>query len=238
MAPHTYQTVPLLHALLANTLSDSRAAIELLRGVRLLQYFDLPGLAESLGEISEEIYRRGRRDATLETDKAGSAGSLEDLILLQGMGPMVATAHRRSGLVQANALLAGLTRNIINLSRSSNNTLSLVETVIEMEATSGKDRDREASKSRRFAMGTELDSAFSSPGVRSMRLICGHETLSRTLESAFDRMVVVHDGFERVGIVKRGDAPDKDLVVEVTKDRLGDLTGFWSIWNSEKQSQS
>lgn len=228
--PHTYQTIPSLHALLANTLSNSPAAIELLKNVRLLQYFDLAGLAESVAEVQEAIYKQTKtKDSNSGTRQIRCSGQLEDIVLVQGIGQTVAATHRRSGLLQANALLADLTRNITQLSRISNGVLVLVDFVVDVEIVS----DRATSKSKKFAIGMELESAFSNPSGGSLRLVCGNESLSRTLEAGFDCTVVVHDGFGRVGDGTTRETKKQETVVEVVKDRVGTKMGLWALWRPE-----
>jgi hypothetical protein len=224
IAPHTAQSIPMLHALLANTISDSQAALDLLRSVRLLQYFDLAGLAESVAEVSEQVYRASQiPDAT-------KSGSAEAFVVIQGIGTTVSAAHRRSGLVQANALLAGLTRNIAQLSRSSPAIPVIVEIPIEIEDVSDEQRHQDGVKSR-VTKGMDLESAFLGSTGETLRLSSGHQTLSRTLEAGLDCLVVVHDGLGRMIDSKSRQKPSA-RVVEAIKDRSGDLTGLWDIWKA------
>ncbi|EXJ81187.1 hypothetical protein A1O3_07477 [Capronia epimyces CBS 606.96] len=224
VVPHTYQTIPLLHALLAEKLSDSVAALELLKYVRLLQYFDLAGLAESLAEVSEGIFRR------IQSDKQSRDKTVRDIVLIQGHQNAVSTIHRRSGLVQANALLSSLVRNITQISRMSRDVLVLVEAAVEPGLQAGEEARQDMTRSKRYLAGIELDSAFASLHGECLRLVCGSETLSRTLDVAFDTMVVVHDGFGRVIDEVRGHGKSERRIVEVVKDRLGDMTGSWGLW--------
>ncbi|KAK4947037.1 hypothetical protein LTR10_014179 [Elasticomyces elasticus] len=228
IAPHTYQTIPMLHALLANTLSDSSAAIELLKGVQLLQYFDFAGLAEAVAEISEAVYRRTQQDK-----KTYSAHvQVNDIVLIQGLGQTMTTTQRRSGHVHGNALLAGLTRNIGQLSRIARDVLILIDAPIEVGLASVQNAGQETPPAKRYATGLEVCSAFTGPRGESLRLLCGNETLSRTLEDVFDCMVAVHDGFGRVKISIKEQRKSQEQIVEVIKDRLGDTMGLWAVWTS------
>jgi len=227
IAPHTYQTIPMLHALLAIRLSDSATAIEMLKNVRLLQYFDLAGLAESLSEVSEAIYRRTQQENDSTTKVATI--NLKDLVLIQGIEPTILTINRRSGFAQANALLAGLVRNIVHLSRVSSAALILVDT--EVEAGSHTEAlTRQYIDSETLSAGLELDTAFSSSTGQTLRLVCGSGTLPRTLATAFDCIVIVHNGFGR--LPDRASRPEgtQEHIVEVVKDRVGPMVGLWGVW--------
>ena len=235
IAPHTNHTVPLLHGHLARTLDDSEAASKLLKRVQLLQYFTFTGLAYGVTEVSDQVYRRSQQTRKLqEEDKSeNNSNQVRDIVLIQGLGRKVTSTDRRSGIVHANAFLAHLTRNIVQLSRISADVLVLVDVPVEFDSVKEDNVGPEAS--RRFARGVELETAFAGPSGEHLRLICGKESLSRTLETSCDCLVMVHDG---LGRVKDGPKqPQKGLhVVEVLKDRLGDTTGLWALWTTNDQT--
>ena len=209
-------------------MSNSAAAIELLKPVRLLQYFDLAGLVESVAEVSEHVYQASQSQG-VQPGQGTSISSAKSTILVQGIGPTASATHRRSGLVQANALLAGLLRNITQLSRSSNDVPVLLEIPVEIEAAPDwqlQDQDNTKMKALR---STELVSAFLGPTGETLRLSCGHETLSRTLEAGLDCVIVIHDGLGRTTDDDKRKG-SRQQVVEVVKDKSGDLTGLWDIW--------
>ncbi|KAI1610665.1 glyoxal oxidase N-terminus-domain-containing protein [Exophiala viscosa] len=219
VAPHTYQTIPMLHALLAKTLSDSPMAIELLKGVQLLQYFDFAGLAEAVAEISDAVYRR-----TPKHSKTRSAHvPTNDIVLVQGLGETMTATQRRSGHLHANALLAGLTRNTGQLSRISSDVLVLVDAPIEVGVVLANDAGQQTPPAKRFASGLELYSAFTGPRGESLRLVCGNETLSRTLDDVFDSMVVVHNGFSRVKKPNNEQGKSHEQIIEVYRIAIMDL---------------
>ncbi|KAJ9608372.1 hypothetical protein H2200_007360 [Cladophialophora chaetospira] len=227
IAPHTNQTmIPLLHAHLANTISSSPAAMELLKSVRLLQYFDLAGLAESVAEVSETLFLESQKDEEQHQPGAGLSNNVASHILIQGIASTISVTSRQSGIVQANALLAGLIRNITQLSRASGEVLVLVEVPVEMEDTTERQQDINRPRTGR---SIELESAFTGSAGSSLRLACGHGTLSRTLEAGLDCLVVLHDGLGRGADNKRGSA-SQGQVIEMVKDGSGDLTGLWDIW--------
>lgn len=226
VVPHSFQAIPILHALLAEKLSDSVAAVDLLKHVHLLQYFDFAGLAESVTEVSGGIFRR-----TQDGSKSDSVHAVSDIVLIQGLGLAISTVHRRSGLVQANALLAGLVRNIIQLSRVSRDVLVLVEAAVEVGLPEGGEARQRGATPKRYLTGIGLDSAFASPICECLRLVCGSETLSRTLDVAFDTMVVVHDGFGRACDAARYRKTSARQIVEVVKDRVGDEASYWGLWS-------
>lgn len=223
VAPHTYQTTPLLHACLAKALPDPATAIDLLNSVQVLQYFDLAGLADALTEVSGGIYRRNHLESEQHPANDGTSSGLKDLVLVQGIAQTIAVTHRRSGIVQANALLSGLARNIVQLSRISRDVLVVVDCPVEIDIPSGE------SNPRKFVKGVELESAFSSPSGETLRLVCGHETLSRTLHETFDCIVAVHDGFGKLNPQTKRPSGQRERVVEVVKDRIGDLMGSWAV---------
>ncbi|OAL35662.1 hypothetical protein AYO20_05043 [Fonsecaea nubica] len=230
VTPHTSQSIPMLHVLLTKTISDSSAALELLKTVRLLQYFDLAGLAESLAEISQELFQRTHATNTSINPEAGKRTSPHDIVLIQGLGQTVSATHRRSGLVQSNALLRNLMRNITQIARISRDVLVLVVVPLEIGAIRDTQLYQEAAKPRRVQAAIEMKSAFAGTNGEALRLYySGHESLARTLEAALDCIVVAHDGFGRVKEVGRPNEREEQ-VVEVVKDRVGDLMGLWGIW--------
>ncbi|OAP58102.1 hypothetical protein AYL99_07192 [Fonsecaea erecta] len=229
VTPHTSQTLPMLHVLLANIISDSQAAIELLKPVRLLQYFDLAGLAESLAEISQDLFRRSHATHEPVTADVGRCTLPKDIVLIQGLGQTVSATHRRSGLVQSNALLGNLMRNITQISRISRDVLVLVDVALEAGVAHGPQSHQDAARARRMHGTIQLESVFAGSNGETLRLYCGHESLARTLEANLDRIVVAHDGFGRVQERGRLNRPGEQ-VIEVVKDRMGDLIGLWGIW--------
>ena len=212
----------MLHALLAKILANSQVAIELLKPVQLLQYFDLAGLAESVAEVTEKVYR-----ASQELTAVNSAVT-NSLTFIQGVGQTISATQRRSGVVQANALLAGLIRNIMQLSRSSKGVSVMVEIPIEIEEGHGW-QEQPGTFKPHPSRSMELNSAFSGLNGETLRLACGHETLSRTLEAGLDSVIAVHDGLGRTHNDRRR-KESQEQVVEVVKDRSGDLTGLWDVW--------
>jgi hypothetical protein len=210
--PHSAQTIATLHAHLASILSDSQLAIDLLRSIQLLQYFDLVGLVESVAEVSDKIYRASQQVAKTSTP-------IKDIVLLQGITETVMTTQRRNGLVQANSLLSSLMRNVTQLSRMSTGSFVLVDVELDVSDASEK---RGALPLR----GMVLDSAFSGSNGESLRLVAGHETVARTMEGGLDCVVAVHNGAGRAS-KKAGKI---DRIVEIVKDSCGDLLGLWDVW--------
>jgi len=233
IAPHTAQTIPFLHANLARTLSDSATAIELLKGVQLLQYFDFAGLVEAVAEVSEALYRRPQRPEKPDPNAMMTPSQNQDIILLQGLGPTVTATYRRSGLVHANALLASLMRSIVQVSRMPGNALVLVEFPVEIEGI--VDVGSIQDPKRKSLHGIPLDSAFCGPRGESLRLMCGHETLARTMDSGFDCTVIVHDGLGRIRN-RSGHSKQTHYVIETVKDRLGGSTGLWAPWTTDRET--
>ncbi|KAJ9626757.1 hypothetical protein H2204_009902 [Knufia peltigerae] len=232
VAPHTAQTIPLLHGNLARMLSDSATAMELLKGVQLLQYFDFAGLVEAVGEVSEAMYGKiqsSKKPAPNATQEAASTQT-HDIVLLQGLSPTVTATYRRSGLVHANALLAALMRSIVQLSRPAVNALVLVDVPIGFDGPGSLNANLDLT--HKSSHGVVLGSAFCGPTGENLSLVCGHETLSRTLESGFDCIVIVHDGFGRVKQRSRH-SKQSQCIIETVKDRVGDTTGLWAIWSTD-----
>lgn len=235
IAPHTAQTIPLLHGNLARTLSDSAIAIELLKSVQLLQYFDFAGLVEAVGEVSEAMYRRTQKPEKSDPNATKDAASTQnqDIVLLQGLGPTVTATYRRSGLVHANALLAALMRSIVQISRASGNALVLVDVPIEINDIGGLNANLDSTQ--KSSHGIALESAFCGPRGEKLTLMCGHETLSRTMEIGFDCIVIVHDGLGRIRDRSRH-SKQTQYIIETVKDRLGDTAGLWTIWTHDGQT--
>ncbi|ETI27607.1 hypothetical protein G647_00056 [Cladophialophora carrionii CBS 160.54] len=213
----------MLHALLANIISDSQAAIELLKTVRLLQYFDLAGIAESVAEVSDGVYRDSQKH-----QRRCETGIFHNLVLIQGLCPTVSATYRRSNLLQANALLASLGRNITQLSRSSGDNLVIVEFLVEREEADDMQQKQDVVRSR-TTRTMALDSSFLGPMGETLRVASCHETLAKTLAASLDRIVAVHDGLGRITSDKSSKG-SQEQVIEVIKDRSGNLTGLWDVW--------
>jgi hypothetical protein len=202
--------------------------MELLKPVRLLQYFDLAGIVESVAEVSENVYRDSQKRAGRYKTRGGVTGQVHNLVLIQGIGPTIYATYRRSNLLQANALVAGLGRNITQLSKSSSDLLVMVEFLVEMEDADDTQQIQDAIRTRP-SRSMVLDSAFSGSMGETLRLSSCHETLAKTLETSLDRVVVVHNGLGRITSNKSRIEP-QDQVVEVTKDRRRNLAGLWDVW--------
>ena len=205
--------------------------MDLLKKVQLLQFFDLAGLVESITEVSESIYQlskvglEGNPPARpIDPDQA-----LQYMVFIEGIAPALSAAQRRSGLLQANAVLAGLTRCITQLSKLSGRPLVLMSVPIDVRSWDDAGQS-EATSQQRDGQGLQLDSAFSGPYGERYRLICGSATLSQTLEGSLDRLVHVHNALGRAPTRQRDRQLPRQRVIEVIKDRVGNLTGLWSIW--------
>ena len=235
VAPHTHQTIPLVHSLLASKLSDSAAAMSLLNNVQLLQYFDFAGLSESIAEISERLYQLSQNSPDIGTKGPRAISDPKSkppqLVLIQGLVATILATQRRSGFVQANAILSNLTRDITRLSRSSGAPLVLVDIHVGVNDPS-EPAQQNTRDLRRETMGIELDSAFSGPNGESFRMDGGSSSLSQILEASFDRLVLVHDGFGRVTTRPKDKKMQRKLVIEAIKDRLGGMTGVWALWEA------
>lgn len=211
--------------------------MDLLKKVQLLQFFDLAGLVESIAEVNESIYQLSQTTSQRKQTSTSAINSNTDLqcmVLVEGLAPTLSVAQRRSGIVQANALLAGLTRSITQLSKLSAQPLVLISVPIEVHATRIAEGDRETSSPKRDGQGMLLDSAFSGPNGERYRLACGSLTLSRTLEASLDRLVHVHDAVGRAPVPKRHRQLLYKYAIEVIKDRIGSMTGMWSTWQVQK----
>ncbi len=234
IAHYTSQTIPLLHGHLAKTIADSQAASKLLKHVQSLQYFTLIGLGQSVSEVSDQVYQRTQQTRELqEEDKSENNGDqIMDVVWIRGLEERMTATYRRSGLVHANAVLAHVTRRIVQLSRMSADVLVLVDVPVVFDSVKEDKVSLDASRS--FARAMKLESAFAGPNGEHLRLICGNELLSRTFEAALDCLIAVHDGLGRVK--DRTKQPRKGVqLVEVLKDRLGDTTGLWAVWTTNDQ---
>ena len=170
----------------------SPSAVQLLGEAQLLQYFDFAGLAESVEEVSSRLFL-----ATTSLQKR--------ILYIEGLGTIIESAQRRSGIVQANALLASLLRSLTHLSRTYPYLLVLLE--LELRLDSKVDDAVQSA----FASGTGSDMTVEPRGA-----------LGRSLDGAVDVMVLVH--------TPHGTAIDGSTIVEVVKDRMGDGVGEWAVW--------
>lgn len=235
VAPHTYQTIPLLHALLAKRMSNSAAAVDLLKKVQLLQFFDLAGLVESITEVSESIYQLtqvGSQRNQMPPKATNAHQEPQHVVLIEGLASTLSATQRRSGFVQANALLAGLTRSITQLSKLSGRPLVLISVPIDVR-TGSEPGQTETTHLQRDGQGLPLESAFSGRNWESYTLVCGSMILSQTLARSLDQLVHVHDAFGRAQSRRKDPKLPIDCVIEVMKDRVGNLTGLWAPWQSQ-----
>ncbi len=160
----------------------------------MLQYFDFAGLAESVEEVSSRIFQ-----ASTQTS------SQKRVLYIEGLGTTIESAQRRSGVVQANALLTALLRTVTHLSRIYPHLLVVLGLDLRLDS-----RVDDGIQSV-FASGTGSDLRMDPRGA-----------LGRTLEGALDVVVLVHNAY--------GTAIDGSTIVEVVKDRLGDTVGEWAVW--------
>ncbi|KEF57898.1 uncharacterized protein A1O9_05820, partial [Exophiala aquamarina CBS 119918] len=232
VAPHTCQTIPLLHALLAKRLSSSAAAVDLLKKVQLLQFFDMAGLVESIAEVNESIYQLSQVDFRRDQMPPNSLKVHHEpqyVVLIEGLASTLSATQRRSGLVQANALLAGLTRSITQLSKLPGRPLVLISVPIDVRNGRETGQTGETYHQRK-GQGLQLESAFSGPNWESYTLACGSMILSQTLAGSLDQLIHIHDALRRATSRRPDTRLPIQCVIEVMKDRVGNLTGVWAPW--------
>ena len=205
--------------------SIEECALELLNGVQLLQYLDLPGLAESLSEVSQRLYERVRNSGVDEGGQSSCEKRGGSVLLVQGLSTVLSTVERRSGGVQTCAILANLLRSIKHLGRTRSDLLVLVEIDITSEGHAIGEGGRESSL---------LDTAFSSSTGVGLRML-PETSVGSVLERGLDVMVCVHDGFgikseESRARRREGGPKTKTRIVEVVKDKIRGRVGEWCIW--------
>lgn len=202
IAPHSSSIISSIHARIVSRLSnisptqEPANAIKYLKNVQLLQSFDFAGLTESVAEVSALLFQGDYSSEMKMT-----------ILYLEGIGIAIENIQRRSGMVQANAMLSSLLRTLVHLSRTYPCLLILLQ--LDMRKDSKRDE--------------AIRSAFTSATASEMRYQPGG-ALGRTLEGALDVMVVVHDGY--------GTTTDGAMIVEVVKDRAGNSLHQWAIWKT------
>ena len=238
LAPPSTAIISSIHTLLRDrlkslhlttTLSAEPAAFELLDSVQVLQYLDLPGLAEALSEVSQRLFENGQIHATTDSGTGGSATengpSGGSILLVQGLSTVLNSVQRRSGIVQTSAILSNLLRTIKHLSRIHHDLIVLVEADITTESPIAGERDLEAG---------QLDTAFSSATGTAMGVVPGG-AVGSVIDRGTDVMVCVHDGFamttgDAKGKNRDGGHRSRTRVVEVVKDTMRGRLGEWCIW--------
>jgi hypothetical protein len=202
VAPHSSSIISSIHDRLVNRLShipvtlEQANAVKYLENVQLLQFFDFAGLTESVAEVSALLFHGGHSSAGQKT-----------VLYLEGVGIAIENIQRRSGMVQANAMLSSLLRTLVHLSRTYPCLLILLQLDL-----------------RKDSKGDEaIRSAFASATASEIRYQPGG-ALGRTLEGALDVMVAVHDGY--------GTTNDGAMIVEVVKDRAGNALHQWAVWKT------
>lgn len=183
----------------------------------------MAGLVESVAEVSQAIYQAPR-------PTNAPASEIRHLVLIQGLGSTLSATQRRNGSIQANALLAGLLRSLTQLSRQPRDVLVLVEAPLDIHPGGNKSRSKNSTTSFREYTGVEISSAFSGPAGETLRLVTGSSLVSCTLEYSFDCLVLVHDAFGRLQQHISNSKLQPPAIVEVSRDRLGEMTGIWTIW--------
>ena len=136
-----------------------------------------------------------------------SSGVKKTILYLEGLGIAIENLQRRSGMVQANAMLSSLLRTLVHLSR----TYPCLLILLQLDLRKDSKRDE------------AIRSAFTSATASEIKHQPGG-ALGRTLEGALDVMVVVHDGY--------GTTTDGAMIVEVVKDRAGNSLHQWAIWKT------
>jgi len=196
----------LLHRHVTAFSPSETKVLELLESTQLLQYFDVAGLAESLSEVSSRLAH------DFEPAKPSKSPALGSILFIQGISSTLSSAQRRSGLVQALAVLSSVLRTITHISRACPSCLVLLELDLEVKTKAAADEDSE-----------EIISAFSNLSGRFMRMSPGGP-LGRMLEGAADLLVAVHDADGKVKGKKR--------IAEVVKDRQSGQLGTWAFWEA------
>lgn len=206
----------------------------LLEKVQLLQYFDLAGLLEGVSEVNDNIYQNSQTIPRPDFQRPGHetqrSHDIHHIVLIQGAVPILSATQRRNGLVQTNALLAGLIRNLTQLSRLPGGILVLVEVPLEIHRGVSDPKSKDHAKSARGQYDVEIYSAFSGPNGEDLRLSGGNSIVSQTLVNSFDCLVLVHDAFSRGGYSTGERNGKSNMIVEVGKDRVGNMTGLWAEW--------
>ena len=209
--------------------SAESAAFDLLDSVQILQYLDLPGLAESLSEVSQRLFENNQSkqisDGGGGEEAAGNGASRGSLLLVQGLSTILNTVQRRGGVVQTCAILSNLLRTIKHLSRIHRDLIVLVEADITTESQTAGEGDPEVGR---------LDTAFSSATGAAMRVVPGG-AVGDVVERGMDIMVCVHEGFANTTGDARGKNRDgghraRTMIVEVVKDTTGGRLGEWCVW--------
>ena len=203
IAPHSSSIISSIHARIVSRLSnisptqEPANAIKYLKNVQLLQFFDFAGLTESVAEVSALLFQGDYSSEMKMT-----------ILYLEGIGIAIENIQRRSGMVQANAMLSSLLRTLVHLSRTYPCLLILLQ--LDMRKDSKRDE--------------AIRSAFTSATASEIKHQPGG-ALGRTLEGALDVMVVVHDGY--------GTTTDGAMIVEVVKDRTGNALHQWAVWKTK-----
>lgn len=153
----------------------------------------------------------------------GTSGG--SILLVQGLSTVLNSVQRRSGIVQACAILSNLLGTIKHLSRIQHELIVFVEVDVTTESPIAGERDLEAG---------QLDTAFSSATGAAMGVVPGG-AVGSVIDRGIDVMVCVHDGFAKT----TGDAKGKNRdsghrartrIVEVVKDTTGGRLGDWCMW--------
>jgi hypothetical protein len=235
LAPPSSSIITSVHTLLCQKLmlrpqrpgqSTESTALRLLENVQLLQYLDLPGLAESLSEVSQRLFESAQGfEDTSDASKLATTKSPGSIVLVQSLSQILGSIQRRSGPVQTCSLLSNLLRTIRHLSRSYRDTVVLLELKITT--------DNPFSEARKQEIG-QIESAFSTATGDELYAV-PESIVGGVMEREIDVLVCVHDGFGKTAQVskgsgKEGEARTQTRIVEVVKDRVGERFGKWCIW--------
>ncbi|KAK5072039.1 hypothetical protein LTR51_006523 [Lithohypha guttulata] len=205
--------------------SDPKA---LLNTVSIMPYLDAAGLLESLSEVSSILNSQARQPR-------------RTIISIQGTTQTINHLQRRSGLVQAAALLSSAMYTLRNITRASR---GLCLAVVEVDVSWGNPTAvaSTANPAVNVSMNTApspsnvplvkvspLQTAFSSSTGKVLRIDLSN-ALTRVVEGEVDVFLVVHDADGKIDVRR-----EERRILEVVKDErlgVGERTfGRWCIWN-------
>ena len=189
----------------------------LLSSISLLRYFDLPGLVDSISEISSSLPQHHHHHSPRNS-----------LVLIDGLDTTLsALLHSHSSPLTANALLSSLLRQLHILVSTHPRTLFLLSTTASTLSLSNLTRGSakhgpiSAFAAAEVAGLTGLPSSGQAWTGGSTMTMMG--TTAGVLEDAVDKWVLVHD--------PTGETDGR--VVEVVKDdEAGEGVGLgcWAVW--------
>lgn len=215
----------LLESLLSSTRQPTLSreeAIQRLDSVQLLPVFDFPSAAQAISSVSDMLHGIQReRNQALDHDVVTSPTDHPVLFIIAGLDSLAEGVIRASNPVKGTAMLTAVLRTLTRLTRTHASFLSVVlintSPLGAVVGSSNLQRD-----SQQPVAQSEGDFQSRDEGIQSIFHGAGRSLFPNLLMRTLDQGIDTHLLLSTV---------QRAQIVEVIKDRVGDGTGKWCVWD-------